>query len=135
MMKNNVFLIGLIVVFLSIAGCDGGGGGGPTGPANAPVISNPRVRPNPANPGATLIFEIDFVDVPGDLNGGRAVITDNQGNNYQGLVSNAEGTSGVLVTSIQLSPLVSPGELLFTVYVVDLAGNSSQPVYVTLIVS
>ncbi|MDY0092535.1 MAG: hypothetical protein RBT80_07520 [Candidatus Vecturithrix sp.] len=134
MMKKNIFFIGLFVIMLTISGCDSGGGG-PTGPTNAPILSNPTVRPNPANPGATLIFEIGFVDVPGDLNGGTAVITDNQGNNYTGLVSNAEGTSGVLVTSIWLSTLVRSGELLFTIYVVDLAGNSSQPVYVTLLVS
>ena len=69
-MKRNICFICLIVILLSLVGCDGGGGG-PTGPANAPIISNSRVRPNPAYPGATLVFEIDFVDVPGDLNGGR----------------------------------------------------------------
>lgn len=134
MMKKNIFFIGLIVILAAITGCDSGGGG-PTGPANAPVISNSRVRPNPAPSGATLIFEIDFVDVPGDLNGGTAVITDNQGNNYQGLVSNASGTGGTLVTSITLSPLIRPGTLQFTIFVVDLAGNSSNFDYAEITVS
>ena len=133
-MKRNICFICLIVILLSIAGCDSGGGG-PTGPANAPIISNSQVRPNPAYPGATLVFEIDFVDVPGDLNGGTAVILDDKGNNYQGLVSNAEGTSGTLVTSITLSPLIPSGTLVFTIYVVDLAGNSSNFDYAEINVS
>ncbi|MBD3305922.1 hypothetical protein GF339_06045 [candidate division KSB3 bacterium] len=126
-----ILLVGLV---LGLGGCDGGGGG-PTGPTNAPVLSNITARPNPANPGATIIFEIGFVDVPGDLNGGTAVVTDSQGNSYQGLVSNAEGTSGTLVTSIALSPLVTPGDLLFNVFVIDLAGNSSNTVFVTITIS
>ncbi|GAK58704.1 hypothetical protein U27_05679 [Candidatus Vecturithrix granuli] len=135
MMKKNIFFIGLIVILAAITGCDSGGGG-PTGPVNAPVIQNSRVRPNPAFPGATLVFEIDFVDVPGDLNGGTAVITDNQGNNYQGLVSNANGTGGTLVTSITLSPLLRSGtSLQFTIFVVDLAGNSSNFDYAEITVS
>ena len=89
-------------------------------------------RPDQANPGAIIIFDIDFVDIPGDLNGGTAFVTDSQGNNLQGVVSNAEGTSGTLVTSIQLSPLVTSGLLTFEVFVQDRAGNSSNTVFVTI---
>ena len=124
----------LLLVFITVTGCSDSGGG-LTGPSNAPVLSNIIARPNPASPGATIIFEINFVDIPGDLNGGTAFITDSQGNNYQGLVSNAEGTSGTLVTSIVLSLLVTPGQLTFDVFVQDLAGNPSNTVLITITIS
>lgn len=136
MMKKNIFFIGLIVILAAITGCDSGGGG-PTGPANAPVIFNPRVRPpNPVPPGTTLVFEIDFTDVPGDLNGGTAVIKDSRNNySYQGLISNANSTAGTLVTSITLSLLIPSGRLELMIFVVDLAGNPSNTIPVEIIVS
>ena len=121
----------LLFVLILITGC-GGGGGGPTGPVNPPTLSTITANPDPANPSAIIIFNIDYVDVDANLNGGTSFITDSQGNNYQGLVSNAEGTSGTLTTSITLSPLVTPGPLLFNVFVQDRAGNSSNTVFTTI---
>lgn len=95
-----------------------------------PVLSNVKVRPKTAHPGATIIFEIDFVEVPGgDLNGGIATITDSQGNVYEGLISDAKGTTGTCITSIKLSPLVKPGEIMFSIFGVDVKENSSNTVY------
>ncbi len=130
-----IILCLLLMIVVWGSGC--GDGGGPTGPENAPVLSNITTDPaGIANPGAIIIFFIDFVDVSGDLNGGIAIVTDSQGNNYNPvLVSNAEGTSGTLTTSITLSPLVTPGELTFFVFVQDLAGNSSNTVLVSITIS
>lgn len=134
-MKIKLLILSLLLLILMWgAGCDDGGG--ITGPVNAPVLSSIIARPNPASPGATILFEIGFTDIPGDLNGGTAFVTDSQGNNYPpALVSNAGGTSGILVTSITLSPLVSPGDLTFYVFVQDLAGNSSNTVLVTITIA
>ena len=133
MKLTQIILVGfLVVVVVMVTGC--GDDGGPTGPSNAPILSEVIVNPPQANPGAIIIFSINFVDIPGDLNGGTAVITDSQGNSYQGLVSNAEGTAGMLTTSITLSPLVTPGELLFNIFVLDRAGNASNTVFVTILV-
>jgi len=133
-MKRILFLCLSLFVLFSI-GC-GGGGGGPTGPANAPILDQQsvRVNPSPANPGSIIIFLIDFVDVSGDLNGGAVVVTDNQGFRYDGFVSNAEGTAGTLTTSITLSLLVRPGDLVFTILVFDRAGNQGTIVYATIVV-
>jgi len=141
MNKKCVLLLCLSLFVLSAtAGCDGGGGG-PTGPANAPYLSDVTANPPEGRPGTTtVIFFINFVDVPGDLNGGTAVISmQSQGNlpyqeTVQSLVSNAEGTSGTLTTSITLSPLVPPGVLFFSIFVIDLAGNSSNIVYSSILV-
>ena len=108
--------------------------GNSTNQSNAPILSKIHVRPNPVNPGAIIVFEITFVDESGDLNGGTAVITDSRGNSYHGVVSDAKGTSGTLITSILLDSLVTPGELLFAVSVLDLAGNLSDPMFVTITV-
>jgi len=127
-------LLWSLVGLLCMAGCDGGGG--PTGPSNAPVLSNVRANPSQVNQGTgvTIVFSIDFVDFPGDLNGGTAVINDSQGTHYESVVSDAVGTAGTLITSIQLSQWVQPGEVLLTIYVWDLAGNQSNPGYVTITV-
>ena len=134
-MKNR-WLLGLVVlvVLTQFTGC-GGGGGGPTDPSTAPVLSGIAVRPNPANAGANMILEIQYVDVNADLNDGIAYITDSQGYSYTGQVSNAPGTSGTLVTTFALHPLVKPGQLLFNIFVQDRSGNSSNTVYVTITVS
>ena len=128
---NSLMWCLLLIVLIVITGC-GDSGGGPTGPVNPPTLSTIAANPNPANSGAIIVFNIDYVDVDGNLNGGTSFITDSQGNNYQGLVSNAEGTSGRLVTSVTLSPLVTPGQLLFNVFVQDRAGNSSNTVFTTI---
>ena len=135
MSMKRIFFLCFSLFVLFGPGCDGGGGG-PTGPANAPILDPQSVRVNPqqANPGSIIIFSIDFVDVPGDLNGGAVVITDNQGFRYDGIVSNAEGTAGTLTTSITLSPLVRPGDLLFTILVFDRAGNQGTIVYANIVV-
>jgi hypothetical protein len=124
-----VFL--LLLIPLSRYGAEDGNS---TNQSHAPVLSKIHVRPNPVNPGAIIVFEITFVDEPGDLNGGTAVITDSRGNSYHGLVSDAKGTSGTLVTFILLDSLVTPGELLFDVSIVDLAGNLSNLVFAMITV-
>jgi hypothetical protein len=129
---KNFLLLCLLIVGMTVVGCDGGGG--PTGPSDAPTLLGITVNPLQANPGAIIIFSIEFTDISGDLNGGTAVITDSQGNSYQGLVSNAGGVSGTLTTSITLHPLVTPGDLLFDIFVLDLAGNSSNKVFVNITV-
>jgi hypothetical protein len=129
---KSFLLLCLLIVGMSIVGCDGGGG--PTGPSDAPTLLGVTVNPLQANPGAIIIFSIDFTDISGDLNGGTAVITDSQGNSYQGLVSNASGISGTLTTSITLHPLVTPGSLFFDIFVLDLAGNASNIVHPSITV-
>jgi hypothetical protein len=133
-----VMLLSLVAGLLGLTGCPGNGGG-PTGPANAPVLSNIRVNPLEASPGAFITFFIDFVDVSGDLNGGTAVISlQGQENAYQETVynpvSNAEGTAGTLTTFVELSPLVPRGTLLITIFVQDLAGNPSNSISITITV-
>jgi len=131
---KRILLVCLLVVVMPVAGCTDTGGG-PTVPSNdAPILSNARVDSLEKNPGAIVIFSIDFVDVDGNLNGGTAVITDNQRFRYDNNsgVNNAVGTAGILTISIELSPLVAPGELVFYIYVQDQAGNPSNQVTATI---
>lgn len=124
-----VFL--LLLIPLSGYGAEDGNS---TNQNHAPVLSKITARPNPVNPGAIIVFEVTFVDEPGDLNGSTVMITDSRGNSYHGVVSDAKGTSGTLITFILLDSLVTPGELLFDVSIVDRAGNLSNPVFVTITV-
>ena len=125
----------LFALIVALAGCDSGGDG-PTGPSTPPQLSDGgTATPNPANAGATIVLAINFIDVSGKMNDGTAFITDNQGNSYQGRVSNAEGTSGTLTTSFQLSVLVQPGEVILSVFVQNRDGTSSNTVYIPLTVS
>ena len=132
---KRVLFLCLSLFILSSAGCDGDGGG-PTGPAAAPILYQESVRVDrpEAYPGSIIIFSIDYVDASGDLNGGAVVVTDNQGFRYDGTVSNAERTAGTLTTFITLSPLVRPGDLVFTIFVFDRAGNQGTTVYATIVV-
>lgn len=135
-MKNTSIFVGigsLLLVIMLVAGC-GGGGGGPTGPANPPVLGNYNVNPNPANSGATIVLTIDYVDPSGTMNEGISYIADSQGNTYAGTISNAPGTTGALITSFVLSPLVTPGELLLYVWVQNTAGFSSNTITIPLTV-
>jgi hypothetical protein len=133
-MKNTFFIVwGLLTILFPLAAY-GDDGEYASKQSVAPLLLQVNVRPALANPGTIVIFEVNFVDDPGDLNGGAAIITDSRGNYYQGLISDAKKSSGVFITSIQLSPLVKPGELLFDVSVVDLAGNLSNSVFVTVTV-
>ncbi len=128
----------LLLSLLWAAGCDNGGGG-PTGPANAPVLSNITATPNSAHPGAYIIFEVDFVDVNGDLHEGTAIITDNRDEtgDYPPVPINAPGTSGRFSISVELSVLAAPGEITFYVSAQDTAGNESNmlPVTITIVSS
>ena len=138
MMRQRRQLWWLAFVTLSVfilAGC-GGDGDSPTGPETPPqLLEGGTVSPNPANPGADIILSIPFVDVTGTLNGGIAYITDSQGNSYEGLISNATGTSGTLNTTFQLSVLVQPGEVMLTIFVKNQNGQSSSNAYISLTVS
>jgi hypothetical protein len=133
-MKHTRIIIYILLLLLIPLSGYGAEDGNPKNQNNAPILSKIHARPNPVNPGAIIVFEITFVDEPGDLNGGTAVITDSRGNSYHGVVSDAKGRSGTLITFILLDSLVTPGELLFDVSIVDLAGNLSNPVSVMITV-
>ena len=123
-------LLWILGGILCIAGCDGGGG--PTGPSDAPILSNISVNSTQARPGSTIIFYIDFVDISGDVIGGTAFISDSQNNGYQEVVSDTDGTGRALTTFITLSPLMTPGIVTFNIVVQDLGGNSSNIISVTI---
>ena len=138
-MKKQSILLYIAVLFalsISVIGCGGGGGGSPVEPGNAPILNEETatVRPDPvrSGAGATIVLEIDYVDPSGTLNGGTSIIYDNQGNRYTGLISNASGISGRLITSFPLSPLVTPGTLLLTVSVQNQAGALSNTITISL---
>ena len=133
-MKNTQLIVCVFLLLLIPLSGYGVEDGNSKNKNNAPILSNITARPNPVNPGAIIVFEITFVDESGDLNGGTAVITDSKGNLYHGIVSDAKGTSGTLITFILLDSLVKPGELLFDVSIVDLAGNLSNPVFAMITV-
>ncbi len=138
MKKKSLFtwIGGLLLVSIVLTGCPDSGGG-PTGPANPPQLIDGTavVAPNPAHPGATIVLQIDYVDVSGTMNEGIVYIADNQNNNYQGAISNAPGTSGRLVTSFDLSTLVTPGEIWLSIFVQNTAGVSSNTILVLLTVT
>ena len=119
---------------LLLTGCPGNTGG-PTGPiSSAPTLSQVTTSASQIHRGELLIFYIAFVDLSGDLNGGAAVVTDDQNYRYDNLfVSNAEGTSGTLTITITVNNLLTPGkDHLFTIVVFDRAGNQSDTVYATV---
>jgi hypothetical protein len=128
-----VLIVCLLSVLMLFAGC--ATDGGPTGPTNAPTLSEVTVSPAfGVNPGEILVFFINFTDINGDLNGGNAIINDDQGFRYDSIVSNAEGLSGTLSVSITLSPLLTSGDHLFSIVVFDRAGNQSNLVYATVLI-
>lgn len=133
-MKNTQTIVCVFLLLLIPVSGYGAEDGNSTNQSHAPILSKIHVRPNPVNPGAIIVFEITFVDESGDLNGGTAMITDSRGNSYHGVVSDAKGTSGTLITFILLDSLVTSGELLFDVSIVDRAGNLSNPVFVMITV-
>ncbi len=127
----------VVCVLLAIlTGCPGNTGG-PTGPSTAaPNLSNVTTSATPpqgngVHRGELLILYVEFVDLSGDLNGGAAVVTDDQDYRYENLfVSNAEGTSGTLTITITVNNLLTPAQdHLFTIVVFDRSGNQSNTVY------
>lgn len=132
--RKYAFIGSLLGLVLLISGCPGGSAG-PTGPISAaPSLSDVRADPATVHRGELLIFHIGFVDLSGDLNGGPAVVTDDESYRYENLaVSNAEGTSGTLTIALTVNNLLTPGkEHLFTIVVFDRAGNQSNTVYATV---
>jgi len=139
-MKRYYSIVVCVLLLLAIlTGCPGNSGG-PTGPStSAPNLSNVTTSATPpqgngVHRGELLILYIEFVDLSGDLNGGAAVVTDDQDYRYENLfVSNAEGTSGTLTITITVNNLLTLGqEHLFTIVVFDRAGNQSNTVYATV---
>lgn len=126
-----LFIALTFLALFSLSGC-GGGGGGPTEPANPPVLGDYRVENDqPVHPGATIVLWIDYIDPSGTMNDGIAYITYSEGT-YKSAVSNASGTSGTLLVSFELSPLVAPGQLLVDVWVQNGAGSSSNTIQVLI---
>ena len=137
-MKKYAVSVWLLITMLSVAGCPAGNGG-PTGPTTAaPTLTDVTTSapPQGIHRGELLIFYIGFVDLSGDLNGGPAVVTDDEDYRYDNLfVSNAEGTSGTLTLTITVNNLLTPGKQhLFTVVVFDRAGNLSNSVPASVMV-
>ncbi|PIE35054.1 hypothetical protein CSA56_05665 [candidate division KSB3 bacterium] len=129
---------GFLLLSIAFSGC-GGGGGGVTAPANPPQLieGTTVVIPPEVYPGATVVLEIGYIDLSSTMNEGIAYIShtlDGQTKTYQGLISNAPGSEGTLVTSFDLSPFVPPGELWLSVFVQNSNGSSSQSILVLLTV-
>jgi hypothetical protein len=135
MKRRLLVCTGLLLVLFALTGCPTTTG--PTGPASAPILSEPvTVNPSPVNVGQTVIFSINFVDIPGDVNGGTATVFDSQNNiAYNNLpVTAPEATSGTLTIAMPLNPLVRSGSWLHSIIVYDRAGNPSNQVFPTVVV-
>jgi hypothetical protein len=137
-MTTYAVVVWLLITILSVAGCSASGGG-LTGPASAaPTLTDVTTSASAQgiHRGDLVIFFIGFVDLSGDVNGGSAVVTDDEDNRYENLcVSNAEGTSGTLTITITVSNLLTPGKQhLFTTVVFDRAGNVSNSVSASALV-
>lgn len=98
-------------------------------------ISQMTARPNPANPGATIVVEISFEKAPANLNGGTIIAANSHGQVYRGQLSRVEGTPDTFITSIRLSPMVEPGDLLFEVFILDSAGDLNQTHFLLITIS
>lgn len=111
---------------------------GPTGPGSGPILSEPvTITPSSVRVGGTVMLSVPFIDIPGDVNGGLAMVYDSQNNiSYNNLpVTAPEATSGTLTIAVQLSPLVGSGRWLHSIIVYDRAGNqSTPPVNATIVV-
>lgn len=92
-------------------------------------------RPNPANPGSTVLLELHVKKAPANLQGGAVVVADSHGNAYRGQLCRAEGTSDSFITSIRLSPLVEPGDLLFEVFILDSSGDLNRTHFLLITIS
>ena len=104
-----------------------------TFPADVPDLAHIHAQPDPVNPGAVVLLQIQFLDSPGNLNGGTVVVTDSQGNSYHQPITQADlSSSGGITSSLTLSPLVASGELLLQVVVFNEDGHSSNAGFVTL---
>ena len=103
-----------------------------TFPADVPDLAEIHAQPDPVNPGAMVLLRIQFLDSPGDLNGGMVVVTDSQGNSYHQPITQADVSSGGITSSLTLSPLAASGELLLQVVVFNEDGHSSNAGFVTL---
>lgn len=135
MKRRFLVCAGVLLALFVLTGCPTTDG--PTGPANAPILSEPvAVNPSPVNAGQTVILSIIFVDIPGDVNGGIAMVYDSQNNiTYPNLpVSAQEVTSGTLTIALPLNPLVRSGSWLHSVFIYDRAGNQSNQVNAMVIV-
>jgi hypothetical protein len=126
-MRLKYIFVCLLLALIPLAGCTNGGG--PTGPTNAPTLSEVTANPPQNHAGELQVFFINYADINGDLNGGTAIIRDDQDFRYESIVSNAEGISGTLSISITLSPLLTIGNHTFIIVVFDRANNQSNFVY------
>lgn len=104
-------------------------------PKAPPISTHITARPNPVNPGSTILLELHVEKAPANLQGGTVVAADSRGNAYRGQLSRAEGISDTFITSIRLSPLVEPGELLFEVFILDSAGDLNRTHFLLLTIS
>lgn len=127
MIKRYALFLCMAILALMLAGCPAGTGG-PTDPTSAaPTLLEVRTSASQIPRGQLLIFYVTYVDLTGDLNGGAAVVTDDEKNRYDSLVSNAEPTSGELTINITVNNLLTPNQdHVFTIVVFDRGGNISN---------
>jgi hypothetical protein len=129
MIKRYALFLCLVILALMLTGCPAGTS--PTDPTSAaPTLSGVRTSASQIPRGQLLIFYVTYVDLTGDLNGGPAVVTDDENNDYGQLyVSNAEGTSGELTITIRVNNLLTPNkDHSFVIVVFDRAGNISNSI-------
>lgn len=134
-MTSRIVIIGTLLMFCLAIPCYGEDDRVTAASNHPQKTTQMRVHPNPANPGATIILEMRIEKAAADLNGGAVIATDSHGNHYQGKLSSVEGTPDTFVTSIRLSPLTDPGDLIFEVFILDAAGDLNQTQFLAITIS
>lgn len=136
--RTTIYYVGLVIALVIIANCNGGGGGGTTGSsANAPVVSEFRIRaldPERAFRTVRYLITARVTDPNNDLIGGRAEFRVPTTGETESTTLDSTFLQGDRFAAVLPLNPVAPGRYEAVFSIVDAAGNRSNeiPFFVTV---